>query len=74
MNFQTVEYIDWFRINWHDVRYDLATSGMHSVNQKDLGISLKDLNMGHTLFYGHPELVEMVSEIYGIDKNERRSN
>ena len=54
MDFQTVEYIDWFRIKWKDIKYDLATSGMHAVTQKDLNIILEDLDFGKTLFYGHP--------------------
>jgi aspartate/methionine/tyrosine aminotransferase len=70
MNFQTVDYIDWFRINWKDIDYDLATSGMHAVTQSDLNIKLEDLNFGKTLFYGYPQLVELISKIYGIDKNE----
>jgi aspartate/methionine/tyrosine aminotransferase len=70
MNFQTVDYIDWFRINWKDIDYDLATSGMHAVTQKDLNINLENLNFGKTLFYGHPPLVELISKIYGIDRKE----
>jgi aspartate/methionine/tyrosine aminotransferase len=70
MNFQTVEYIDWFREKWSDVKYDLATSGMHSVSLSNLNIQLEELNLGETLFYGHPRLVELISEIYGVDKKE----
>lgn len=70
MNFQTVEYIDWFREKWSDIKYDLATSGMHSVSLSDLNIHLEDLNLGKTLFYGHPRLVALISEIYGVDKKE----
>ncbi|UCE36067.1 MAG: aminotransferase class I/II-fold pyridoxal phosphate-dependent enzyme [Thermoplasmata archaeon] len=70
MNFQTVDYIDWFRINWHDIDYDLATSGLHPVSLSDVNIHLDDLNLGKTLFFGHPKLVEMISEIYGVEENE----
>ncbi len=70
MNFQTVGYVDWFRNNWHDIEYDLATSGLHPVNQKELGILFDDLDLGKTLWYGHPRLIELISEIYGVEKNE----
>jgi aspartate/methionine/tyrosine aminotransferase len=70
MDFETVEYIDWFRVNWNDIRYDLATSGMHAVTQKDLDVLLDDLDFGKTLFFGHPQLVELISEIYGIKEEE----
>jgi aspartate/methionine/tyrosine aminotransferase len=70
MDFETVEYIDWFRINWHDIKFDLATSGLHAVTQKDLGVKMDDLNFGKTLFYGDPKLVELISEIYAIDEKE----
>jgi aspartate/methionine/tyrosine aminotransferase len=70
MDFETVEYIDWFRVNWKDIKYDLATSGMHAVTQKDLDIRLEDLDFGKTLFYGHPRLVELISEIYGVKQEE----
>lgn len=68
--FQTVEYVDWFRNYWHDIEYDLAISGIHPVSQKELNIQIDDLNFGKTLFYGHPRLVELISEIYGVEKNE----
>jgi aspartate/methionine/tyrosine aminotransferase len=68
--FQTVEYVDWFRNYWHDIEYDLAISGIHPVSQKELNIKIDDLNFGKTLFYGHPRLVELISEIYGVAKNE----
>jgi aspartate/methionine/tyrosine aminotransferase len=70
MDFQTVDYIDWFRINWHDIDYDLATSGMHAVTQSDLDIKMEDLNFGKTLFYGDPQLVKVISEIYGVEEKE----
>jgi aspartate/methionine/tyrosine aminotransferase len=70
MNFQAIEYIDWFRNNWHDIEYDLATSGLHPINQKELGILFDDLNLGETLWYGHSRLIELISEIYGVEKNE----
>lgn len=69
MNFDTIQYIDWFRENWHDVEYDLATSGLHAVTQEELGISVADLNLGKTLFFGHHRLVELISEIYGVQKD-----
>jgi aspartate/methionine/tyrosine aminotransferase len=70
MDFQTVDYIDWFRINWNDIKFDLATSGMHAVTQSDLDIHMDDLNFGKTLFYGDPQLVEQVSKIYGVDEDQ----
>ena len=70
MDFQTVDYIDWFRVNWKDIKFDLATSGLHAVTQSDLDIQMDDLNFGKTLFYGDPDLVEQVSEIYGVDKDQ----
>jgi aspartate/methionine/tyrosine aminotransferase len=70
MDFPTVEYMDWFRNYWHDIDCDLATSGLHPVSQKELDIVLGDLNFGKTLLYGHPRFVELISEIYGVDKKE----
>jgi aspartate/methionine/tyrosine aminotransferase len=70
MDFRTIDYIDWFRINWHDIEFDLATSGVHAVTQSDLGIHMDDLNFGKTLFFGHPDLVRNVSEIYGVPPKE----
>ncbi|MEE9150491.1 MAG: aminotransferase class I/II-fold pyridoxal phosphate-dependent enzyme [Thermoplasmata archaeon] len=70
MNLQTVEYVDWFRNYWHDIEYDLATSGLHPVSQKELNIRIDDLNFGKTLFFGHPRLVELISDLYGAEKNE----
>jgi aspartate/methionine/tyrosine aminotransferase len=70
MNFGTIDYIDWFRINWHDIEYDLATSGVHAITQRDLGIQMDDLNFGKTLFFGHPDLVRNVSDIYGVSEKE----
>lgn len=69
MDFQRIQYIDWFRNYWHDIDYDLATSGIHAVTQKELSIHIDDLNLGKTLFYGHPRLVELISEIYGVEKD-----
>jgi aspartate/methionine/tyrosine aminotransferase len=65
-----MDYIDWFRNHWYDIDYDLATSGLHSVSQSELNIALEELNFGQTLLYGHPRLVELISEIYGMDKKE----
>lgn len=65
-----VEYVDWFRDYWHDIEYDLATSGIHAINQRELEILISDLNFGKTLFYGHPELVKQISKIYGCEKDE----
>lgn len=70
MDFPTMEYIDWFRNYWYDTEYDLATSGLHSVSQKELDINLEDLEFGQTLLYGHPRFVELISEIYGVEKKE----
>lgn len=70
MDFQTVEYIDWFRNYWHDIEHDLAISGIHPVSQSELNILIDDLNFGKTYFYGYPRLVELISEIYGVEKNE----
>ncbi len=70
MNFQTVEYISWFREKQRGIKYDLATSGLHPVSLSELSINLEDLNLGKTLFYGHPSLVELISEIYHVNKNE----
>lgn len=70
MDFGTIDYIDWFRINWHDIKYDLATSGMHAVTQSDLNIQMNDLNFGKTLFFGYPDLVRNVSDIYGVSEKE----
>jgi aspartate/methionine/tyrosine aminotransferase len=70
MDYKRVEYIDWFREKFRDVKYDLATSGMHSVSLSDLDIQLEDLDLGKTLFYGHPQLVGLISEMYGVDKKE----
>jgi aspartate/methionine/tyrosine aminotransferase len=69
MDFQRIEYIDWFRNYWHDIDYDLATSGIQAVTQKELSIHIDDLNLGKTLFYGHPKLVEQISKIYGVEKD-----
>ncbi|UCG70878.1 MAG: aminotransferase class I/II-fold pyridoxal phosphate-dependent enzyme [Thermoplasmata archaeon] len=69
MDFNRIEYIDWFRNYWHDIDYDLATSGIHAVTQKELSIHIPDLNLGKTLFYGHPRLVELISEIYEVEKD-----
>lgn len=68
--FQTVEYIDWFRNYWHEVKYDLVTSGIHPVSQRELKIQIDDLNFGKNLLFGHPRLVELISEIYDVEKNE----
>ncbi len=70
MNFCTIDYIDWFRVNWHDIKFDLATSGVHAVTQSDLGIRMDDLNFGKTLFFGHPDLVRNISKIYGVSEDE----
>lgn len=70
MEFQTIQYIDWFRDYWHDIEYDLATSGVHSIGQKELDIPVDDLNLGKTLFYGDMRLLEQISELHGVEKNE----
>lgn len=68
--FQTVEYIDWFRNYWQGVDYDLVTSGIHPVSQRELNIEIDDMNFGKNLLFGHPRLVELISEIYGVEKSE----
>ena len=70
MNFKTVEYIDWFRRNLVDIEYDLATSGLHPINQNEPGIHFEELNLGKTLWFGQSRLSELISEIYGVEKNE----
>ena len=70
MDFETVQYIDWFRENWRDIEFDMGTSGVHGVINSELGIEMGELNLGKTLFYGHSDLVERISEIYRVNENE----
>ncbi len=70
MDFETVQYIDWFRENWRDIKFDMGTSGVHGVTNRQLDLDMGELNLGKTLFFGHSGLVERISEIYGAEKNE----
>lgn len=70
MDFETVQYIDWFRENWHGIKFDMGTSGVHGVTNRQLNLDMGELNLGKTLFFGHSGLVDCISEIYGAEKNE----
>jgi aspartate/methionine/tyrosine aminotransferase len=65
VNFEPIKYMEWVKARKH-VKYDLCRSGMADVQLKELGIDLKDLEIGGENFYGFPLLIQAIARRYGV--------
>jgi len=70
MNFQDVEYLQWFKNNHPKIEYDLASSSAPHVTQKELNILLDNLDLGNAPSSGNQRLIELISEVYSAEKDD----
>lgn len=65
MNVPRVEYMYWAKTSPR-VKYDLSSSGVPDVAPEEYGARPGDLSAGELGPYGHPELIQLVAERYGV--------
>jgi aspartate/methionine/tyrosine aminotransferase len=65
MRFETVRYIEWFKLR-EKVAIDLSSSGVNQLTKKDLDIDWGNLEITGENFYGYPPLVEAIAERYSV--------
>ena len=68
MDIPAVKYLHWAKTRPR-VKYDLAGSGVPQIGWAELGISPDDMSLGIEGTYGHPELIALLSDRYGVDRS-----
>ncbi len=61
-----VNYLDWFinKINKKEIKYDLSSSDMKYVHNKDLNLNLKDYDIGESVYIGSERLRKLIAKEY----------
>lgn len=65
MDFQPIKYMRWVKTR-RRAQYDLCRSGVADTGLQELGIDLKDLEIGGDNFYGLPLLIHAIAQRYGV--------
>jgi aspartate/methionine/tyrosine aminotransferase len=65
MNFNALEYIDWFKKK-PEAKYDLCRSGVEDVSLKDLNINFDNLEISGKHGFGYPPLIESIASKYRV--------
>jgi aspartate/methionine/tyrosine aminotransferase len=70
MKFAPIKYFDWLTESYPKIELDLSNSSTRSVNLKELGFALTDIELGPPGLGGNPELRSKISELYDVpEKN-----
>lgn len=67
MRFDTIKYMEWFKTK-HSAKIDLCSSSVKQLENKELGISLDDLEITGEDFYGYPPLLQAIAQRYEVEE------